>query len=348
MRRIHTTASLTALLLLCVALSQHSFAAAAWPALPDLTAFLMLRTEAGKSQSLITIEKAADGLKGYDVILFGEFHDHAGNHLAEMQLFRAVYAREPKLALSMEQFERDVQPTVDSYMAGKIGEEPFRSRARAGANYVESYPPLVEYAQERRLPVIAAEIPTALVRCIGQDGPDYLARLSPEKRRWAAAELHLDTIAYRDKFFRFLQESGSHGPDEGPFDAAGKPTDNALRAFASQASRDDTMAESIFLYLQKNSGRKVLHITGAFHVEQFLGTAERLKLRAPNLKIAVINPVQVDDPEHPTLAARDEGGGNFTLLLRATPKEYANDAEKKAAEEKIRSSMRISRGNCAS
>src|SRR5438270_548616 len=99
-RRIHPTTSLTALLLLCVALSQHSFAAAAWPALPDLTAFLMLRTEAGKSQSLITIEKAADGLKGYDVILFGEFHDHAGNHLAEMQLFRAVFAREPKLALS--------------------------------------------------------------------------------------------------------------------------------------------------------------------------------------------------------------------------------------------------------
>ena len=98
MRRIHTTASLTALLLLCVALSRHSFAAAAWPALPDLTAFLMLRTEAGKSQSLITIEKAADGLKDYDVILFGEFHDHAGNHLAEMQLFRAVFAREPKLA----------------------------------------------------------------------------------------------------------------------------------------------------------------------------------------------------------------------------------------------------------
>ena len=53
MRRIHTTASLTALLLLCLALSRHSFAAAAWPALPDLTAFLMLRTEAGKSPSLI-------------------------------------------------------------------------------------------------------------------------------------------------------------------------------------------------------------------------------------------------------------------------------------------------------
>src|SRR5262245_66382660 len=125
------------------ALSQHSFAVAAWPSLPDLTAFLMVRTEAGKPQSLITLEKAADALKGYDVILFGEFHDHAGNHLAEMQLFRAVYARELKLALSLEQFERDVQPVVDAYMAGELGEEPFRSRARAWDNYAESYRPLV-------------------------------------------------------------------------------------------------------------------------------------------------------------------------------------------------------------
>src|SRR5207244_10824717 len=107
--------------------------------------------------------------------------------------------------------------------------------------------------------------------------------------------------------------------DGGAFEVAGKPTDDALRVYASQARRDDTMAESIFLYLQKNCGRKILHITVAFHVERFLGTGERLKLRAPNLKIAVINPVQVDDPEHPTLAARDEGGGNFTLLLSATP-----------------------------
>ncbi len=348
MRRSTAAISLAALLMLGTVPLHRGFAAAALPALPDLTSFLMLRTETGQPQSAITIDSAADALKDYDVILFGEWHDHPGNHLAEMQLFRALYAREPKLALSMEQFERDAQPVLDEYLAGKIGEDALRSRGRAWPNYAESYRPLVEFAKEHALPVIAAEIPTVLVRCVGQDGPDYLSRLTGDKRNWAAAELHLDAGPYRDKFLKFLQESGSHGPEDGPFDATGKPTAAALRGFASQASRDDTMAESIFLFLQKNPGHKVIHVTGAFHVERFLGTAERLRLRAPKLKIAVINPVQVADPERPAMGASDEGGGNFTLLVKATPKEYANDAEQKAAEDKIRSSIRTSRGNCSS
>ncbi len=340
MRRTSIAISLAASLMVCTALTHEGFAAAALPALPDLTSYLMLRTESGQPQTAITIEQAADALKDYDVILFGEWHDHPGNHLAEMALFRALYARNPGLALSLEQFERDVQPVLDDYMAGRIGEDALRGRGRAWPNYAESYRPLVEYAKERKLPVIAAEVPTAIVRCVGEVGPEYLARLGTEKRGWAAAQLHLDAGAYRDKFFRFLDEDGSHGADEKALDASGQPTAAALRGFASQVTRDDTMAESIALFLQKNPKHKVVHLTGAFHVAGFLGTAERLKLRAPNGKIALITPVQVADPEHPGLGAGAAGGGNFSLLLRATPKEYANEAEEKAAVERIRSSIR--------
>src|SRR6266849_3486674 len=105
----------------------------------------------------------------------------------------------------------------------------------------------------------------------------------------------------------------------------------ALRSFAAQVTRDDTMAESIFLYLQKHPGQKVMHITGAFHVEGFLGTVERLKLRAPDLKIAVVAPVEAGDPRHPEIGASDMGNGNYAVLLRSLPKSYVNDAEEKAA-----------------
>jgi hypothetical protein len=101
------------------------------PTIPDLTSFLMLRSEKGQPAAAITIEEAANALKDYDVILFGEQHDHSGNHLAEMQLLRALYARVPQLALSMEQFERDVQGVVDDYMAGRIGEDALRDRGMA-------------------------------------------------------------------------------------------------------------------------------------------------------------------------------------------------------------------------
>jgi uncharacterized iron-regulated protein len=282
---------------------------------------------------VISVDEAADALKDYDVIFLGEWHDHPGNHLAEMALFRAIYQRAPRLALSMEQFERDVQPVVDDYMAGRIGEENLLSRGRAWSNYAESYRPLVEYAKEKGLRVIAAEAPTRVVRCVGQDGPEFLSHLGPEQRRWAAADLHLGDSPYRDKFLRFLAEDGAHG-QTAPNEAAGTtdgPSAAALRSFAAQVTRDDTMAESIFLYLQKNPGTKVVHLTGAFHVEGSLGTVERLKLRAPNLKIAVVAPVEVEHPEIPSANGMDPRVGNFVLLLRSLPKSYVSDAEMNAA-----------------
>jgi uncharacterized iron-regulated protein len=298
------------------------------PALPDLTSYVLMRSDGGTPVA-ITVNQAADALKDYDVIVFGEFHDHAGNHLAEMALFSAIYARAPNVALSLEQFERDVQNVLDDYMAGRIGEEALKKNARAWPNYDEAYRPLVEYAKEHRLSVIAAETPTSIVRCVGQEGPEYLARLGADKRGWAAAELHLGEGAYKDKFMHFLADDPLHGSD-----ASQTPAERAAadaRSFAAQATRDDTMAESIFLHLQKNPGGKIVHVTGNFHVEAFLGTVERLKLRAPSLKIAVVAPVEIENPASPSLTAADAGSGNFLVLLRALPKSYLNDVEMKAA-----------------
>ena len=330
-RRLFPALFLSASLIACTTPTRDDRSGAPPVALNDLTSFALMRIDqASRTSAPLSVEQLADALKDYDVVFFGEWHDHPGNHLAEMALFRAVHQRTPRLALSLEQFERDVQPVVDDYMAGRIGEEALQRRGRAWSNYPESYRPLVEYAKENALAVIAAEAPTRVVRCVGQEGPEFLARLRPEQRNWAAAELHLAGGAYRDKFFRFLDEDNGHG-EGAATDMTGVPTPSALRSFAAQVTRDDTMAESILLYLQKHPGHKVMHITGAFHVEGFLGTVERLKLRAPGLKIAVVAPVEVDDPRHPEIGARDMGSGNYAVLLRSLPKSYANDAEMKAA-----------------
>ena len=330
-RRSFPALFLSVSLIACTTPARDDRIGAASPALNDLTSFALMRIDqASRTSAALSVDQLADALKDYDVVFFGEWHDHPGNHLAEMALFRAVHQRKPQLALSLEQFERDVQPVLDDYMAGRIGEEALQRRGRAWSNYPESYRPLVEYAKENALPVIAAEAPTRVVRCVGQEGPEFLSRLRPEQRNWAAAELHLDGGAYRDKFFRFLDEDNGHG-EGAATDMTGAPTPAALRSFAAQVTRDDTMAESIFLYLQKHPGQKVMHITGAFHVEGFLGTVERLKLRAPGLKIAVVAPVEADDPRHPEIGARDMGNGNYAVLLRSLPKSYVNDAEMKAA-----------------
>jgi uncharacterized iron-regulated protein len=328
MRRWSLIASMTAVLL----------SAAAPPALNDLTSFALMRNNGG-TPAAVTVAEAAEALKEYDVIFFGEFHDHPGNHNAEMALFSALYARAPALSLSLEQFERDVQNVLDDYMSDRIGEELLKRNGRAWSNYAEAYRPLVEFAKENRLPVIAANAPASFVRCVGQDGPEALSRATPERRGFAAAELHLDTVPYRDKFVRFLREDPLHGaPDSDK--STGAPTAAELRGFAAQVTRDDTMAESIFLHLQLNPGRKVVHVTGNFHVEAFLGTAERLTMRAPQLKVAVVAPIEVENPRAPALKPGDEASGNFLVLLRTLPKRYANDAEEKEDVERLRAQFK--------
>jgi len=304
-------------------------------ALKDLTDFALMYTDGGKAAPTpMSVAQAADVLKAFDVIFIGEEHRHPGNHIAQMALFRAIQERAPDVSLSMEQFERDVQPVVDEYMSGKIGEQPFRTKSRAWDNYPVSYRPLVEYARAKNLPVIAAEAPNAVIRCVGEKGAEFLATMNPEQRGWAAAVLHLNDGPYKEKYMRFAAGDGSHG-EGGDKEKAALA---AQRSFAAQVTRDDTMAESIYLHLQKNPGRKVVHLNGSFHSESFLGTAERLQWRDAKLKIAVVNPIDVKVGDALKVSDEDAKTGTFVLLIGQTPKSYASMDEMRAA---IREQMKF-------
>ncbi|MBT4741299.1 MAG: ChaN family lipoprotein, partial [Rhodospirillaceae bacterium] len=123
------------------------------PPLPDLTAYLLVDPA---TDAVLSVEQAAAALADADVVFLGETHRHPGNHLAQMALFRALHTQNADTALSLEQFERDVQPVLDQYLAGDIGEATLRDKGRAWDNYPVSYRPLVEYAKANGLAVIAA------------------------------------------------------------------------------------------------------------------------------------------------------------------------------------------------
>jgi hypothetical protein len=169
-----------------------------------------------------------------------------------------------------------------------------------------------------------------------------------------AEEIHIDEGAYFDKYMSFISNTSSHrtttAPDEDP-DAAGRCTriepetkhapeeddgDTAgqdeelsemmksmvMKSFSGQVVRDDTMAESIAMHLKDNPGRKVLHLDGNFHSASHLGTVERLKMRMPGLKLAVINPVAVEDNASPAWTEEDAASGDYILLTMDTPQMF--------------------------
>lgn len=298
--------------------------------LPDLTSFALV--QAGPAPTAVPLEAAAEILATYDVVFVGEIHLHPGNHIAQMSLFRGIHGQAGNVTLSMEQFERDTQPILDDYLAGRIGESILTDRARAWGNYAASYRPLVEYAKEHGLPVIAANAPAQLIRCVGREGPSFLARIKPEQRALAAADIDLTDGAYKAKFMAFAGGDAGHGDAAGP-----GANEQALRSFAAQVTRDETMAESIAAHLARNPGRKVVHLTGHFHSDSFLGTVERLKRRLPHLRIAVVAPVAIETPERPKLSAEELARGTLILALRPLPGPYASKEEVRAAISRQRS-----------
>jgi uncharacterized iron-regulated protein len=293
----------------------------------------LVLTRAGESAPRpVTVSQAAETLADFDVVFYGESHEHAGVHLGQMHLLRELHRRDPRWVLSLESFERDVQPVVDDYLAGRIGEATLIDKGRAWHNYATSYRPLVVFAKEHRLPVFAAEAPGWAVSCVAQWGPDILGQFTPLERSWVAADLHVMPGAYRDKYFKFLNSSPTHGSAAA---ATPEAEAHAQRSFSAQALRDDTMAESIAGALQKHPGYKVLHVTGSFHASEFLGTVERLRLRAPALKIAVIDPVEVDHPGAPDFPADAVRSGTVLQLIYPIPEDYVDGEDMGAMQAKM-------------
>jgi uncharacterized iron-regulated protein len=281
------------------------------------TAFVW--TDASKgAPRVVSLGTLADRLTRYDVVFYGEIHGHPGVHLQQMALLRALYERDPRWVLSMEQFERDTQGLIDGYLAGRIGETTLIDRGRAWGNYAASYRPLLTFAKEHHLPVIAAEAPEWAIACIGQSGPAILSQFTAEERAWVAEELHVSPGPYRDRYLAFQSASPTHGGAAPTAESA----ERAQRSFAAQVARDDTMAESIERALREHPGYKVLHLTGEFHAAGFLGTVERLRWRDPALKIAVIDPLEVDDPKSPGFEAGDLGEGTVLQLIYPNPEEF--------------------------
>jgi uncharacterized iron-regulated protein len=301
--------------------------------LRDFNDSAFVLTNAGKTKPrVVSVDQLAKVLRSYDVVFYGEIHSHPGVHIQEMALLRALYDRDPHWILSLEQFERDTQAVVDDYLAGRIGENALIDKGRAWNNYLTSYRPLLVFAEAHHLPVVAAEAPGWAVACVGQYGPKILGAFTTTERAWVAADLDVTPGPYRDKFMQFLGGSPSHGGGGATPEAEAR----AERSFAAQVTRDDTMAESIERAIAAHPGYKVMHVTGTFHAESFLGTVERLRRLQPSLKVAVVDAIEVDDPLAPAFSADEAHDGTALQLIHPAPDAFVEGEDMSAFSAKIK------------
>jgi uncharacterized iron-regulated protein len=226
-----------------------------------------------------------------DVVFFGEQHNDPGTHRMELALLEAVARRRTDVVVSLEMFERDVQPLVDDYLAGRIDEETFAHHARPWPNYLTDYRPLVEFARAHHWRVVAGNVPRKMAGAVAMGGLDAVTGLTDSTRGWAAAAF----ACPRDDYFgRFAQTMKEHPMGEGPPPSAEEMARMTERFYQAQCVKDETMAESIARVRETSGGTPlVIHFNGAFHSDYGEGTAERLKRRLPRARVLVISGVPV-------------------------------------------------------
>lgn len=262
-----------------------------------------------KTELELNLSEFAEKTLQYDVIFFGELHDDELLHHLEFELLKEMHSRYPRLIVSMEMFERDVQTEVDDFLAGKINEEEFILSARAWSNYRLDYKPIVDYVKTHNMKLIAANIPRRYAAMINQNGEKALDSLTVEEKKFVAQKRKIYDDEYKQRFIDVMEKNVKHIPNN----PMGMKM-NMANLYAAQCIKDDTMAEAIWKIQRIPPRRKVLHFNGDFHSRKHLGTAQKLKLLEPMLHIAVIAPVVVNTELE--YSSEDLEEGDFLIIMK--------------------------------
>jgi uncharacterized iron-regulated protein len=209
-------------------------------------------------------------------VLFGELHNNAISHWLQLELTKDCDASRD-LILAFEMLEQDNQEAVNRYLQGAINQKGLDTAARLWRNYNTDYAPLVNYARDNKIKVVASNIPRRYASMVFGGGFAALDTLPEKEKAWIAPL----PIAYDPElpgYKKMLEMMPGHGGDNLP---------------RAQAVKDATMAH--FSLKAYEPGKLLIHFNGAYHSENYEGILWYLQKQAPQLKYATITTVVQKD-----------------------------------------------------
>ncbi|MCS7074076.1 MAG: ChaN family lipoprotein, partial [Bacteroidia bacterium] len=219
-----------------------------------------------------------------DVFFFGELHN---NPIAHWLTYELVYQHGQKtfhqFVIGMEMLETHQQEVLNAYLQGKIDTDTWESE-KLWQNYKTDYKPIIEYAKQNRVPVIATNIPRQYARIVNRFGLDSLVALpDSEKKFFMKLPIEIpQTQSYENMKTMFHD---------------GKNPEQQNRFVAAQAVKDATMAERILQHHKK--GQLFFHLNGSYHSDDREGILWYLKKANPNLKLLTLTTVESETMKKP-------------------------------------------------
>src|SRR5690606_4769434 len=157
------------------------------------------------------------------------------------------------VVLGAEMIEADNQKQLDDYLAGRISQKQFDTLARLWSNHKTDYKPLVDFAKDKKLKFVAANIPRRYASMVSKKGMESLDALTDEEKSWMMP-LPMPYDANLPGYVNMMKMMGDHANENFP---------------KAQAVKDATMAHFIIKNMQ--SGSVFIHYNGTYHSDNYEG-----------------------------------------------------------------------------
>ncbi len=226
-----------------------------------------------------TYDKMLKDISQCEVVLFGEMHDNPISHWLELQLTKDLFkVKKQNLVLGAEMFEANDQWLIDKYLKGEMVEDTFRKQAHVWKNYGTDYKPLVEFARNTNLKLVATNIARKFAGLVMKGGFGKLDSLSSDEKKFMAP-LPVEYDPELEQYKKMLENA--------------EPGHSSPNLPKAQAIKDATMAH--FIYNNLTEGKLFLHYNGSYHSDFFEGIMWYLKRKNADMRILTIATVEQTD-----------------------------------------------------
>ncbi len=230
-------------------------------------------------KALPTLSAIIPRLAEKQVVFVGETHDQFAHHLAQLEIIRGLHAIHDDLVIAVEYFQVPFQQALDAYIAGRSTEEQLLKQTEYFERWrfdYRLYRPILRYAREHSIPLIALNIPAEISRKVARSG---IESLSAAERAQIPQEIDRSDQAYRERLRAVFEAHRERDAAPGSFD----------HFVESQLLWDEGMAETAAKYLRTHPGRHMIILAGSGHLVYGSGIPRRLVRRVPLASAIVIN-----------------------------------------------------------
>lgn len=203
------------------------------------------------------------------VVLLGESHDRACQHLWQMHVAASLLAHRPDIVMGFEMFPARLNPVLAEWVEGGLSEAEFIEKSEWATVWgfdAEIYLPIFRFCRAFRVPMVGLNCRRGLVSEVGKDGWDSIPADLLEGLTPACPA----TAQYRDYLY---EVTGGAARDRVAKSGADPAFDRFVRA---QQVWDRAFACRIAEIASKPDAPLVIGIIGRGHLEFRGGTPAQL------------------------------------------------------------------------